>query len=168
MSELLANDAPIFSALDKQRLPNAHHSLENSNTLPTETSCSVSYDGDEVTSRREYSPDRSDQQLRDHLATFDLPEDERKQNFVVFLRVLIKYLGIKDRQLQTRAHCIIQQCEAAHLRAGYPPGKELVLYGRIQNKLQEIITVKHWKRAQSYLQAYLRNKQSGKPKKTIY
>lgn len=77
----------------------------------------------------------------------------------MFLGILIKYLGKKDPELQTRAKEVIQECQAAYNKSGIKSNNGIVLYLRIQSRLQEIVTVKQWKRAQMYLQMHLKNKQ---------
>jgi hypothetical protein len=87
-----------------------------------------------------------------------LSEDERKEQFQMFLGILLKYLGKKDPVLQERAKEIIEECQAAYNKSGIQSKNGIVLYLRIQSRLQEIVTVKQWKRAQMYLQIHLKNK----------
>jgi hypothetical protein len=87
-----------------------------------------------------------------------LSEKDRKEQFQMFLGILIKYLGKKDPALQERAKEIVQECQAAYVKSGITSSNGIVLYLRIQSRLQEIITVKQWKRAQMYLQMHLKNK----------
>ena len=76
----------------------------------------------------------------------------------MFLGILLKYLGKKDPVLQERAKEIIEECQAAYNKSGIQSKNGIVLYLRIQSRLQEIVTVKQWKRAQMYLQIHLKNK----------
>ena len=87
-----------------------------------------------------------------------LSEEERKEQFQSFLGILVKYLGKKDPVLQERAKEIIEECQAAYSKSGIQSKNGIVLYLRIQSRLQEIVTVKQWKRAQMYLQIHLKNK----------
>ncbi|GKY94708.1 hypothetical protein MPSEU_000436300 [Mayamaea pseudoterrestris] len=95
-----------------------------------------------------------------------LSDDERKEQFEMFLGILIKYLGKKDPVLQERAKEIVQECQAAYSKSGIQSKNGIVLYLRIQSRLQEIVTVKQWKRAQMYLQIHLKNKRERAAAKT--
>ena len=76
----------------------------------------------------------------------------------MFLGILLKYLGKKDPVVQERAKEIIEECQAAYNKSGIQSKNGIVLYLRIQSRLQEIVTVKQWKRAQMYYQIHLKNK----------
>jgi hypothetical protein len=75
-----------------------------------------------------------------------------RERFLLFSRVLLKYLEQKDRNLHQRVKALIRDCAERNRRQ--EPGYESVT-GSLQDRLREIVSDTHWARAENYLRQYL-------------
>jgi Cobalamin biosynthesis protein CobN and related Mg-chelatases len=87
---------------------------------------------------------------------------ERKEQFLMFTKVLMKYLEQKDPAMHTRAKEVIRDC-ARKNKEGNPAYSSLS--ASMQSHLKNLVGDLYWKKAQDYLRQYLATQylKSGKP-----
>jgi hypothetical protein len=87
---------------------------------------------------------------------------ERKEQFLMFTKVLMKYLEQKDPAMHTRAKEVIRDC-ARKNKEGNPSYSSLS--ASMQSHLKNLVGDLYWKKAQDYLRQYLATQylKSGKP-----
>ncbi|CAB9508249.1 expressed unknown protein [Seminavis robusta] len=98
-----------------------------------------------------------------HHANGESTETERekemrrqKERFLMFTRVLMKYLETKDRTLHGKVKKVIKECAERNKRQ--EPGYESVT-ASMRERFKEIVPDDYWKRAESYLDHFLAQKQ---------
>ena len=82
-----------------------------------------------------------------------------KEKFLMFTKVLMKYLEAKDPSLHQRAKLVIKTC-AERNKAKDPEYKSLT--AAMQTKLRECVGEVYWKKADEYLKHFLRSKMKEK------
>ena len=75
-----------------------------------------------------------------------LRERKKKEQFLMFTRVLIKYLEQKDKNLHARAKAIIKDC--AEKNKAQTPGYESVTES-MKHRLRDLVGETYWKKAVS-------------------
>ncbi len=89
---------------------------------------------------------------------------QRKEKFLMFTRVLMKYLEQKDPQMHSQAKFVIREC-AKKNQGGDPAFASLSK--AMQTRLRELVGPTYWKRAEDYLTQFLQQqylkKQQGQP-----
>mmetsp|Transcript_3683 Transcript_3683/g.5610 ORF Transcript_3683/g.5610 Transcript_3683/m.5610 type:complete len:241 (-) Transcript_3683:132-854(-) len=78
---------------------------------------------------------------------------ERKQQFLMFTKVLVKYLEQKDQSMHARAKEVIRDC-AKKNKEGNPAYS--CLSASMQSHLKQLVGEIYWKKAEAYLRQYLR------------
>ena len=78
-----------------------------------------------------------------------------KEKFLMFTKVLMKYLEAKDQALHQKAKLVIKAC-AERNKAKDPEYKSLT--AAMQTKLRECVGEVYWKKADEYLKHFLRSK----------
>lgn len=73
-----------------------------------------------------------------------LRERKKKEQFLMFTRVLIKYLEQKDKNLHAQAKAIIKDCAEKNKRQ--EPGYESVTES-MKRRLRELVGETYWKKA---------------------
>ena len=109
-------------------------------------------------SRQGTGPSGGSQQ--DRAATIAAREQEvrrQKEKFLVFTRVLIKYLEQKDPNLHRQAKAIIKDCAERNKRQ--EPGYTSVT-ASMKTRLRQLVGENYWKRAEAYLKHYLEQRAS--------
>ena len=81
---------------------------------------------------------------------------KRKERFLLFIRVLMKYVEKKDHELYLKIKRIIWEC--AMKVKNQVPGYENAT-ASMKLRLEEVVSVKYWKRANQYLAHFLALKQ---------
>ena len=81
---------------------------------------------------------------------------KRKQNFLLFTRVLMKYVEKKDQDLYLKIRRTIWEC--AMMNKSQVPGYESVT-AIMKVRLEEVVSVQYWKRAEQYLAHFFALKQ---------
>jgi len=84
----------------------------------------------------------------------------RREYFLLFTRVLVKYLEKKDKELHTRAKKIIRECVERNKRQ--ENGIESMTK-TITHRLKELVGDHRWKKANEYLLHFLQEKESNRP-----
>lgn len=79
----------------------------------------------------------------------------QKEKFLVFTRVLIKYLEQKDPNLHRQAKAIIKDCAERNKRQ--EPGYTSVT-ASMKTRLRQLVGENYWKRAEAYLKHFLEQK----------
>ena len=85
-------------------------------------------------------------------------EEERKkakERFLMFTKVLMKYLETRDPQLHSRAKLVIKEC-AERNKAKDPNYKSLT--AAMQTRLRDCVGEFYWKKADDYLNHFLKTK----------
>jgi hypothetical protein len=80
----------------------------------------------------------------------------RKERFLMFTRVLMKYLEQKDAAMHARAKAVIREC--ADKNKNKERGYESVT-ASMQKRLKDIVGVAYWNRAEAYLNHFLKQKE---------
>ncbi|CAB9529310.1 expressed unknown protein [Seminavis robusta] len=80
----------------------------------------------------------------------------QKERFLMFTRVLMKYLETKDPSLHSKVKLIIKECAERNKRN--EPGYESVT-ASMRERLKQVVGDAYWKRAESYLAHFLAQKQ---------
>jgi hypothetical protein len=80
---------------------------------------------------------------------------KQKEKFIMFTRVLLKYLESKDSALHLRVKAIIQECAERNKRQerGYES-----ITASMKLRLKEVVGESYWKRAEQYLHHFLAQK----------
>ena len=80
----------------------------------------------------------------------------RKERFLMFTRVLMKYLEQKDPPMHTQAKAVIRECAERNKKkeAGYES-----VTASMQTRLKEMVGEAYWSRAEAYLNHFLRQKE---------
>jgi hypothetical protein len=86
----------------------------------------------------------------------------RKERFLMFTRVLIKYLEQKDPSMHLKAKAVIREC--AEKNKNKEPGYESVT-NSMQKRLRAMVGDNYWARAEAYLDHFLKQKQKIDQKK---
>jgi hypothetical protein len=81
---------------------------------------------------------------------------KEKERFLIFTRVLLKYLEQKDPELHVKVKAIIKECAERNKRQ--ERGYESVT-ASMRTRLREVVSDQYWKRAEAYLQHFLQQKQ---------
>ena len=89
---------------------------------------------------------------------------KRKEQFLMFTRVLMKYLESKDPQMHVNAKNVIKQC-AERNKAGDPEYASLT--HSMQVRLRREVGETYWKKADDYLKHFLRQKQLGRGSSSV-
>ena len=76
----------------------------------------------------------------------------QKRKFMVFIRVLVGYLGQKDPALCQRVHTVVRDCSRRNRRR--EPGYESCVIS-IHRRLRETVSYHHWTRAENYLRYFV-------------
>merc|ERR1712238_441859 len=76
----------------------------------------------------------------------------RKEKFLMFTRVLMKYLEQKNPEMHARAKAVIRQC-ANKNKEGDP--NYASLSGSMQAALKKLVGSGYWKKAEDYLAQFL-------------
>ncbi|KAL3935984.1 MAG: hypothetical protein SGBAC_008610, partial [Bacillariaceae sp.] len=76
----------------------------------------------------------------------------QKERFLIFTRVLIKYLEQKDLNMHRQAKAIIKDCADRNKKK--EPGYQSVT-ASMKTRLKELVGEGYWKRAEAYLKHYL-------------
>jgi len=84
----------------------------------------------------------------------------RREYFLLFTRVLVKYLEKKDKELHTRAKKIIRECVERNKRQ--ENGIESITKA-ITHRLKDLVGDHRWKKANQYLIHFLQEKESNRP-----
>ena len=92
-----------------------------------------------------------------------LDAKRRKERFLMFTRVLMKYLEQKDPPMHIRAKQIIRECAERNKRKEM--GYESVT-ASMHNRLRATVGEVYWKRAESYLSHFLKSKLKQSSKST--
>lgn len=79
----------------------------------------------------------------------------QKEKFLVFTRVLIKYLENKDPTMHRQAKAIIKDC--AERNKNKEPGYQSVT-ASMKTRLKQLVGENYWKRAEAYLKHFLEQK----------
>ena len=79
----------------------------------------------------------------------------QKERFLMFTRVLMKYLEQKDPSMHQKAKIIIKDCADRNKRQ--EPGYESVT-SSMRERLKNLVGEQYWKRAESYLKHFLEQK----------
>lgn len=82
-------------------------------------------------------------------------EKKKKEQLLMFTRVLMKYLESKDAPMHQRAEQVIKMCAERH-KAGDP--EYVSLTNSIRTRLREAVGKVHWKNAEDYLKHFLLTK----------
>jgi hypothetical protein len=80
----------------------------------------------------------------------------RKERFLMFVRVLMKYLEQKDPDMHTRAKAVIREC--ADKNKNKERGYESVT-ASMQKRLKDMVGDAYWGRAEAYLNHFLKQKE---------
>jgi len=80
---------------------------------------------------------------------------KQKERFLIFTRVLMKYLEQKDPELHKRVRAIIKDCADRNKR--HEPGYESVTTS-MRSRLREVVSDAYWKRAEVYLNHFLQQR----------
>ncbi|KAL7566978.1 hypothetical protein ACA910_019908 [Epithemia clementina (nom. ined.)] len=80
---------------------------------------------------------------------------KEKETFLIFTRVLLKYLEQKDPATHQNVKNIIKECAERNKR--HEPGYESVTTS-MKTKLKQVVTEEHWQRAEAYLKHFLQQK----------
>ena len=96
------------------------------------------------------------------ISTMDRASQERemkkhKERFLVFTRVLLKYLEQKDPPLHQKVKAIIKDCAERNKRQ--ERGYESVT-ASMRARLREVVNETYWKKAEAYLEHFLKNKRA--------
>lgn len=81
---------------------------------------------------------------------------QRKEKFLMFTRVLMKYLEQKDPAMHVRAKSVIREC--AEKNKANESGYESIT-ATMQSKLRATVGEPYWERAESYLNHFLKQKE---------
>jgi hypothetical protein len=97
-------------------------------------------------------------QAHDPRSTQELTR-KQKEKFLIFTRVLMKYLEQKDPTLHLQVKDIIRDCAQRNSRkeAGYES-----VTAAMKRRLKEVVNDTYWERAEVYLEHFLKEKQEGK------
>lgn len=79
---------------------------------------------------------------------------KNKEKFLIFTRVLLKYLESKDPPLQKQVKAIIKDCADRNKRG--ERGYESVTMS-MRSRLKAVVNEGYWKRAEGYLEHFLKN-----------
>lgn len=79
----------------------------------------------------------------------------RREKFLVFARILLKYLDRKDAALHGNVKHIIKDCTVKHLAKVH--GYESVTLA-MQQRIRHVVGDCYWKRAEAFLEHYLKEK----------
>ena len=81
---------------------------------------------------------------------------QRRDKFLMFTRVLMKYLEQKDPEMHSRAKSVIRECadKNKNKEAGYES-----VTASMQARLRSTVGEAYWKRAESYLNHFLKQKE---------
>jgi len=82
-------------------------------------------------------------------------DQPQKLKFIMFMRVLMKYLGTKDPTLYQQAKHVIQDCADRNRRN--EEGYESVTTA-MRERLQELVGKTYWERTEIYLEHFLEQK----------
>jgi hypothetical protein len=82
-----------------------------------------------------------------------------RQKFVMFARVLLKYLEQKDPGLCLEVRAIITSCAERCRRR--EPGYEGSVTATLERELKKVVSDNHWKRAKHHLERFLAIKKAG-------
>ena len=82
----------------------------------------------------------------------------QKERFLMFTRVLMKYLEQKDPQMHQKAKLIIKDCAERNKRQ--ERGYESVT-ASMRSRLKQLVGEQYWKRAESYLKHFLEQRAKG-------
>jgi len=82
-------------------------------------------------------------------------EKKRKEQFLMFTRVLMKYLEQRDKEVHTRAKTQIKECYEKN-KAGDPNFASLTI--SMKSTLRAVVGEVYWKKAEDYLQHFLQSK----------
>jgi len=80
-----------------------------------------------------------------------------KEQFLMFTRVLMKYLEQKDPDMHARAKAVIRECAEKNKRK--EKGYESVTLA-MQSRLKQTVGTSYWERAGDYLQHFLKQKEA--------
>jgi len=86
----------------------------------------------------------------------DSLSQERKERFLMFARVLMKYLEQKDPAVHLKAKAIIRECGEKNKKK--VPGYEVVAIS-MQKRLRDTVGEAYWNRAEAYLNHFLKQKE---------
>lgn len=89
-------------------------------------------------------------------ATRQLQEQVKKakERFLLFTRVLVKYLEHKDPPLHARVKEIVTDCSERHERGEYKS-----LTSVLHKRLKEVVSDAYWKRAEVYMKRFLKERE---------
>ena len=105
----------------------------------------------------------SSSQQRSQMSRADMEREVRRQKekFLMFTRVLIKYLEQKDPAMHAKAKHIIKDCAERNKRQ--EPGYESVT-ASMKTRLKQLVGDNYWKRAEVYLKHFLEQKKQSMQK----
>ncbi|GKY91875.1 hypothetical protein MPSEU_000159100 [Mayamaea pseudoterrestris] len=87
---------------------------------------------------------------------FDREMKKQKEKFIMFTRVLMKYLETKDPTLHQTVKTIIKDCAERNKRQ--ERGYESVT-ASMKHRLRQVVGDQYWKRAEAYLNHFLKEKE---------
>ena len=93
-----------------------------------------------------------------HQVSVSDKEKKEKEKFLMFTRVLMKYLEQRDQDMHTRAKAQIKECYEKN-KQGDPNFKSLTT--SMKARLKQTVGDAYWKKAHDYLDHFLKQKKAG-------
>mmetsp|Transcript_33034 Transcript_33034/g.78904 ORF Transcript_33034/g.78904 Transcript_33034/m.78904 type:complete len:873 (+) Transcript_33034:340-2958(+) len=93
-----------------------------------------------------------------HQVSVSEKEKKEKEKFLMFTRVLMKYLEQRDQEMHTRAKAQIKECYEKN-KQGDPNFKSLTT--SMKARLKQTVGDVYWKKAHDYLDHFLKQKKGG-------
>jgi len=84
------------------------------------------------------------------------PQSLHKEKFLMFTRILLKYLEQKDIALHGHVKQIVKDCTVKHL--GKVQGYESITLA-MSRRLKDVVIECYWKRTEAFLDHYLKEKE---------
>jgi hypothetical protein len=134
--------------------------LSSSSHVPSSSAIAFSSgsSGRPTSSQQQQQQQQQAPQGHDPRSTQEL-QRKQKEKFLIFTRVLMKYLEQKDPTLHLQVKDIIRDCAQRNSRKEI--GYESVT-AAMKRRLKEVVNDTYWKRAEVYLEHFLKEKQEGK------
>ncbi len=141
------------TALPVQRNPqhNRQHPFRSTTNVAT-TPTSRARTSPAPSSSQQQQQQRQQSQTSQTSSASSHDQKSRKERFLMFTRVLMKYLEQKDRDMHAKAKEVIRQC-AKKNKEGDP--NYVSLSASMQSHLKNLVGDIYWKKAEEYLRQYL-------------
>lgn len=156
-----SNNTPATSSshstgVNRMMQPSSVPTTSRSNTINPMTSGTTTTGSSSTTSSMTTAAASNNTVAAADRAAKEREMKKQKERFLIFTRVLLKYLEQKDPELHQRVKAIIKDCAERNKRS--ERGYESVT-ASMKARLKEVVNDNYWKRAEAYLNHFLQQKQ---------